>query len=69
MRRYKLVKTGTRYEARNAKGEAIAVVSQEYPDAIRVDYEVPCGWETDWFAGDLSKWSEKDIRNMLRTFI
>ena len=69
MERYKLVKTATRYEARNAKGEAIAFVSQESPDAIRVDYEVPYGWETDWFAGDLSKWSEKDIRNMLRTLI
>lgn len=69
MERYNLVKTATRCEARNAKGEAIAFVEQESPDAIRLDYEVPCGWETDWFAGDLSKWSEKDIRNMLRTLI
>ena len=69
MERYKLVKTATRYEARNAKGEAIAFVSQESPDAIRVDYEVPYGWEKEKFEGDLSKWSEKDIRNMLRTLI
>lgn len=69
MERYKLVKTATRYEARNAKGEAIAFVSQDSPNIIRVDYEIPCGWEKEKFEGDLSKWSEKDIRNMLRTLI
>jgi len=69
MRRYKLVKTATRYEARNAKGEAIAFVSHDSPNIIRVDYEIPCGWEKEMFKGDLSKWSEKDIRNMLRTLI
>lgn len=32
MRRYKLVRTATRYKARNTKGEAIAFVSQDSPN-------------------------------------
>ncbi len=67
--KYKIEKSSDRYTARNRKGEALAFISKEDDNLLRVDYQLPWGWEDTYIAGNFNDLDEAEAKKIFANFL